>query len=164
MIRDEESLMCPPLDELLQRISQKYELVLAATRRAKQIIREQRLNPLAVDEQTARRKPLSIALADIAEGKVDQQSLMAPDIELDEPAVSEMGLFAEGEEVPEEAPDDFSGPDEGGEDASEDAGEDEADLGDVELDLDWNIEHPEENEDEPGELDLDWSPDQPKEP
>ncbi len=83
MKREEDSLMHPPLENLLARIPQKYELVLTATKRAKQIIREQRLNPSAINE-TGGLKPLSIALHDIAEGRVDKQVLLTPDIEFDE--------------------------------------------------------------------------------
>jgi DNA-directed RNA polymerase omega subunit len=81
--RDEESLMQPPLENLLARIPQKYELVLTATKRAKQIIREQRLNPGALDDSHGL-KPLSIALRDIAEGRVDKEVLLTPDVEFDE--------------------------------------------------------------------------------
>ena len=83
MRRDEESLMQPPLEDLLARIPQKYELVLTATKRAKQIIREQRLNPSAVEDPRGL-KPLSIALRDIAEGRVDKEVLLTPDVEFDE--------------------------------------------------------------------------------
>jgi DNA-directed RNA polymerase omega subunit len=83
MRRDEDTLMHPPLENLLARIPQKYELVLTATKRAKQIIREQRLNPTAIEESGGL-KPLSVALHDIAEGRVDKQVLLTPDVEFDE--------------------------------------------------------------------------------
>jgi DNA-directed RNA polymerase omega subunit len=84
MKRDDDSLMQPALEHLVARIPQKYELVLTATKRAKQIIREQRLNPGAMTEDEKHLKPLSIALRDIAEGKVDKQVLLTPDVEFDD--------------------------------------------------------------------------------
>lgn len=95
--REEDSLMYPPLEDLLERIPQKYELVLAATRRAKQIIREQRINPLGVDDSRRGRKPLSIALMDIVEGRVDAKALVQPDIEFDELEEEHTELFPEFE-------------------------------------------------------------------
>jgi DNA-directed RNA polymerase omega subunit len=84
MKRDENSLMNPPLEQLIARIPQKYELVLAAAKRAKQIIREQRINPMSVSEEQKHIKPLTIALHDIAAGKVDKEVLLTPDIEFDD--------------------------------------------------------------------------------
>jgi DNA-directed RNA polymerase omega subunit len=75
MKRDEDSLMNPPLEELRKRIPHKYELVLAATKRAKQILRQQRINPMSMDDEAKNRKPLSIALMDILSGRVDRDSL-----------------------------------------------------------------------------------------
>jgi DNA-directed RNA polymerase omega subunit len=95
MKREDDSLLSPPLERLLAEIPQKYELVLAATRRAKQIIRERLLNPVSLREEDRQRKPLSIALADIVEGKVDQQVLMAPDIQFDDIEEESLELFAE---------------------------------------------------------------------
>jgi len=95
MKHEEDSLMTPPLEKLLLKIPQKYELVLAATRRAKQIIRELRINPQAMDESRRGRKPLSIALLDIVEGRVDAKSLVAPDIEFDEYEEEAAELFPE---------------------------------------------------------------------
>lgn len=95
----EDSLMYPPLEELRRKIPQKYELVLAATRRAKQIIREQRLNPLGIPSDDKHKKPLSIALGDIVEGKVDKQSLMAPDIVFDEYEEDQLDSFPEFEHM-----------------------------------------------------------------
>ena len=83
MKRDDETLMQPPLENLLARIPQKYELVLTATKRAKQIIREQRLSPSAVEEANGL-KPLSVALRDISDGRVDKGVLLTPDVEFDE--------------------------------------------------------------------------------
>ncbi|MCH7472396.1 DNA-directed RNA polymerase subunit omega [bacterium] len=83
MKREEESLINPPLEDLIARIPDKYELVLLATRRAKQIIRERRLSQMGERGSTKQRKPLSIALEEIAAGKLELQALMAPDIEFD---------------------------------------------------------------------------------
>lgn len=83
MKREEESLMIPPLEDLQARIPQKYELVLAATRRAKQIIRQRQLNSGSEgDEQLG--KPLTLALHDIAEGRVGVEQLSEPDILFDD--------------------------------------------------------------------------------
>jgi DNA-directed RNA polymerase omega subunit len=76
----EDSLIQPSLEALLVRIPKKYELVLTATRRAKQIIRDMRLNTVGYSEDDLRRKPLSIALNDIVEGRVDTATLHIPDI------------------------------------------------------------------------------------
>lgn len=84
MQHEEDSLVYPPIEKLLVKIPQRYELVLTATRRAKQIIREMRLNPMAFGEEDRKRKPLNIALMDIIEGRVDKQALMSPDIEFDD--------------------------------------------------------------------------------
>lgn len=95
MKHEEKSLMNPPMQKLLEKIPQKYEAVLAVTRRAKQIIREQRLNPGAFTEEELKRKPLSIALDDIIEGRVDKEALMAPDLEFDDLNVVAETLFVE---------------------------------------------------------------------
>lgn len=97
MKRDEDSLMYPPIEELLEKIPQKYELVLTATKRAKQIIRQHRINPLGVEESERGRKPLSIALNDIIEGKVDEDALTMPDTFFDEETEDELALFDEPE-------------------------------------------------------------------
>ena len=81
MKREEDSLIQPPLEDLLEKIPQKYELVLAATRRAKQILRENRNN--ALEAEGTMRKPLSVALEDIVEGRIDKEALLQPDLELD---------------------------------------------------------------------------------
>jgi DNA-directed RNA polymerase omega subunit len=75
--------MQPPLENLLARIPQKYELVLTATKRAKQIIREQRLNPSSIEDSHGL-KPLSVALRDISDGRVDKEVLLTLDVEFDE--------------------------------------------------------------------------------
>lgn len=97
---EDKSLMNPPMQKLLDKIPQKYEAVLAVTRRAKQIIREQRLNPAAFTEEELKRKPLSIALDDIIDGNVDQEALMAPDLAADELETRPETLFIENEAYP----------------------------------------------------------------
>lgn len=96
-MKHDDSLLYPTLEQMLEKIPQKYELVLTATRRAKQILREQRLNPVAFTESDLRRKPLTIALADIVEGRVDKQSLMAIDIEFDEIEQEQLDMFPDTE-------------------------------------------------------------------
>jgi DNA-directed RNA polymerase omega subunit len=85
--------MYPPLEELLERIPLKFELVLAATRRAKQIIRQQRLNPGAPELDLKGRKPLSVALEDILEQRIDTVALLAQDIEYDIVEEEELDMF-----------------------------------------------------------------------
>jgi DNA-directed RNA polymerase omega subunit len=135
-MKHDDSLLYPTLEQLLEKIPQKYELVLTATRRAKQILREQRLNPVAFSDDDLRRKPLTIALADIVEGRVDKQALMTLDIEFDEVDQEQLDMFpdAEGFALPREdgSPDDL----EPEEPESDDDFEDEDDLEDVgDLDL-----------------------------
>ena len=90
---DDQSLMNPPMQELLEKLPQKYEAVLAVTRRAKQIIREQRLNPGAYTEEELHRKPLTVAINDIIDGRVDKESLMAPDLMFDDIEAEAETLF-----------------------------------------------------------------------
>lgn len=90
----EDTLMYPPLEELQEHIPQKYELVLAATRRAKQIIREFRLNPVNAELTYGNRKPLSIALTEIMSGKLDMTELLRPDFDFDQPG-DEQDMFAD---------------------------------------------------------------------
>jgi DNA-directed RNA polymerase omega subunit len=99
MKHEEDSLVYPPIEKLLEKIPQRYELVLTATRRAKQIIREMRLNPMAFSEEDRKRKPLNIALMDIIEGRVDQQALMSPDIEFDDLSKKSFDSFSGVEDL-----------------------------------------------------------------
>jgi DNA-directed RNA polymerase omega subunit len=105
MKRDEESLMVPPLEDLQARIPQKYELVLAATRRAKQIIRQRQLNA-STDDDTGG-KPLTLALHDIAQGRVGVEQLSEPDIIFDDHEEEQQDFFPELERFHrEDEPDD----------------------------------------------------------
>lgn len=88
------------MQKLLDKIPQKYEAVLAVTRRAKQIIREMRLNPSAFTDEELKRKPISIALNDIIDGKVDKDALMAPDLTFEELETQSETLFIEDEPYP----------------------------------------------------------------
>ena len=127
MKREEDSLIYPSLEKLLERMPQKYELVLAATRRAKQILREQRLNPAALEVGDKRRKPLSIALEDIIEGRVDQQALVAPDLEFDDLGDEHLDMFPDVEGIERPAA-------EGDEEAESEAGDDDVEgLEDVDI-------------------------------
>lgn len=93
----EDTLMHPPIEELRAKIPHKYELVLVATRRAKQIIRELRQNPASFSAADHAKKPLTIALQDIASGKVDKEALLAPDIEFDSYEEEQLDYFPEYE-------------------------------------------------------------------
>ena len=105
-MRDEESLMYPPMEVLLDKIPDKYALVLTATKRAKHIILQKRLNPNAEGMQDDR-KPLSIALKEIAEGVVNQSDLDLPELLMDDyvddelPVYTDLSLPIEKEVVPE---------------------------------------------------------------
>ncbi len=77
-----DTLMYPLLEDLLARIPSKYELVLLASLRAKQIIGKQQLGPTLegeVDEDVkamqSGHKPLSRALAEIAQGKLERDKI-----------------------------------------------------------------------------------------
>jgi len=96
-MKHDDSLLYPTLEHLLEKIPQKYELVLTATRRAKQILREQRLNPAAFNDDDLRRKPLSIALTDIVEGRIDKQALMTFDLEFDDLEHEKIDMFPDTE-------------------------------------------------------------------
>lgn len=134
-MKHDDSLLYPTLEQLLEKIPQKYELVLTATRRAKQLLREQRLNPVAFSDDDLRRKPLTSALADIVEGRVDKQSLMALDVEFDEIDQEQLDMFpdAEGLGVPrEDSPEgEAEAKGSGSDDDSED--DDLEDVGDLDL-------------------------------
>ncbi|HHW19124.1 MAG TPA: DNA-directed RNA polymerase subunit omega [Firmicutes bacterium] len=54
----------PPLEDLMKKVDSKYSLVIAAAKRARQIVSQKETNALAVH------KPVTIALEEIASGKV----------------------------------------------------------------------------------------------
>lgn len=58
----------PPLEELLKRVDNRYTLVVAAAKRARQIL--EGAEPLVNIDSN---KPVSIALAEVAQGKVTCQ-------------------------------------------------------------------------------------------
>jgi DNA-directed RNA polymerase omega subunit len=134
-MKHDDSLLYPTLQKLLERIPQKYELVLAATRRAKQILRQQRLNPAGFSEADLHRKPLTIALTDIVEERVDKEALMALDLEFDDIEQEQEDMFpdAEGfgrplsETASEDEPTDEPA------DASDDTDDDADDAGDLDM-------------------------------
>jgi DNA-directed RNA polymerase omega subunit len=129
MKRDEESLVNPPLQDLLVQIPQKYELVLAATRRAKQILRQQQINPMEAGDPKYR-KPLTLALMDIAAGRVDTAELMQPDVIFDEFEDEQQEFFPELENFNRDEPDEALSM------ADSDEDEDEDDVLDDELEDD----------------------------
>ncbi|MCC7477321.1 DNA-directed RNA polymerase subunit omega [bacterium] len=85
MRRDDGSLMFPPVEELVEKIPQKYELVLTATKRAKQLIIEMRHNPGQFSQEQMRTKPITLALHEIASGQLDKDALLAADIDFSDP-------------------------------------------------------------------------------
>jgi DNA-directed RNA polymerase omega subunit len=144
---EDQNLMYPPLDRLLERIPQKYELVLTATRRAKQIIREQRLNPAGVSEEDRQIKPLTLALLDIYEERVGSDALLEPDVTFEDGESEEVELFPEepgfgerpaGAEAAAEEPGEETTPP--AEATAEDEEDDfDEDLGDIDS-MDFGIE------------------------
>ena len=79
------SLTQPSLEKLLARIPSKYELVLLASKRARQIKREVDLRPERAKEFEFT-KPLTTALFEIAQGRITAEDLKYVD------------LFEEGDE------------------------------------------------------------------
>ena len=85
-------------------------------------------SPFAGDEADRHRKPLSIALGDIVDGRIDQQVLMAPDIQFDDIEQESAELFTDEGSLSES----FSSESEDTEaDDSESEDEGEDDLSDV---------------------------------
>jgi len=77
-----DTLMYPLLEDLLQQLSSKYELVTLASLRAKQVIGKLRMGPTfegELDEDVKALagglKPLSLALREIASGKLDRDKM-----------------------------------------------------------------------------------------
>lgn len=103
-MRDEDSLMYPPLEDLLKKIPDKYALVLTATKRAKHIIMQNRLNPTLLEQSPDTRKPLSIALREIADGLLDQSDLDIPESLLDDYMDDEMPVYVDMKVPTEETP------------------------------------------------------------
>ncbi|HEY8344934.1 MAG TPA: DNA-directed RNA polymerase subunit omega [Bacillota bacterium] len=63
-------MITPSLEELLDKVDSKYTLVVAAAKRARQIIEENK-NDIRQDQAL---KAVSLALVDIAEGRVVVES------------------------------------------------------------------------------------------
>ena len=84
------SLIDPPIEELLERVDSKFTLVTLSARRAREV--NSYFNQLSeglgsiVPPQVASvsRKPLSISLEEVAEGKIVYTRRPAPDDEGDE--------------------------------------------------------------------------------
>ncbi len=77
--RKKASLTQPSLEKLLEKVPSKYELVLLASRRARQIKREIDIRPDRIkDVEFA--KPLTQALYEIVEGKVTAEDLKYVDL------------------------------------------------------------------------------------
>ncbi|WP_349827972.1 DNA-directed RNA polymerase subunit omega [Brevibacterium litoralis] len=77
MAAEHEGVINPPIDDLLERADSKYELVILASRRARQInsyyqeLQEgafENVGPLVTPEPNE--KPLSIAMREVDEGKL----------------------------------------------------------------------------------------------
>lgn len=103
-MRDEDSLMYPPLEDLLKKIPDKYALVLTATKRAKHIIMQNRLNPIGIEMSKDNRKPLSIALREIVEGSIDQSDLDLPETLLDDYMEDDAPVYVDMRLPEEETP------------------------------------------------------------
>ena len=79
---EQDTLMYPLMEDLLKKIPSKFEVVVLASLRARQIIQKQRQGLSFERELDAEatlgedvRKPLSRALAEIAEGKLDKDKM-----------------------------------------------------------------------------------------
>jgi DNA-directed RNA polymerase omega subunit len=145
-MKQDDSLLYPTLQHLLEKIPQKYELVLTATRRAKQILREQRLNPAGFSEDDLRRKPLSIALTDIVEGRIDKQSLMSFDLEFDDLEQEQIDMFPDAEGFGLAKSEDAAEDQDGDEPAADVDSEEDDELEDVsDLDL-FDLDTDDDNE------------------
>jgi DNA-directed RNA polymerase omega subunit len=77
-----DTLMYPLLEDLLKQLPSKYELVTLASLRAKQVIGKLRIGPTfegEVDDDVKALagglKPLSLALREIASGKLDREKM-----------------------------------------------------------------------------------------
>jgi DNA-directed RNA polymerase subunit omega len=77
--RKKASLTQPSLERLLEKVPSKYELVLLASRRARQIKREVDLRPERIRDFEFT-KPLTQALFEIVEGKVTAEDLKYVDL------------------------------------------------------------------------------------
>lgn len=94
-----EGITNPPIDDLLEHAESKYELVIEASRRARQInayyaqLQDgmlENVGPLVTPEPNE--KPLSIALREIDEGKIQMRE--ATEADFAAPAVEEIALDA----------------------------------------------------------------------
>ncbi len=79
---EKETLMYPLIDDLLKYIPNKYELVLLASLRAKQIIHKSKMGGAPIEEledepsrDLPMRKALTQALYEIADGKLERDKL-----------------------------------------------------------------------------------------
>ncbi len=128
MKREEDSLMTPALEDLQARIPQKYELVLVATRRAKQLIRQQRLADLGAPVDTSGIKPLSIALRDIAEGRISVDDILAPEFDVDEYHDESTTIYADLPEMGDDFSQAFDSYEAAGEETEESEEVDESEI------------------------------------
>ena len=63
-------MLYPPMNELLARVNSRYELVNVVACRARQIASESDAAGISLDE-----KPVSIAVREVAEGKLDGDTM-----------------------------------------------------------------------------------------
>lgn len=61
-------MLYPPMNELLEQVPSRYMLVNVVAQRARQIASEAEENQIALDD-----KPVSMAVREVAEGKVSVQ-------------------------------------------------------------------------------------------
>ena len=147
MKREEDSLMVPPLDALQRAIPQKYELVLTATRRAKQLLRQQQMAGAMADDSARSYKPLSVALQEIADGRIGVEQLTQPDILAEDFEEEQQDYFPEIDRFHREPDEELDAADD--EDEDDEMEEDFEDEADEEEEAD--VEEPAESEgsDEP---------------
>lgn len=66
------SMINPPIMSLLNRVSDRYSLVVITAKRARQIIEERRLHP---NENEDSIKPVTVAINEINEGKIRYENV-----------------------------------------------------------------------------------------
>ena len=128
MKREDDSLMTPALEDLMARIPQKYELVLVATRRAKQLIRQQRMAELGAPVEGSSIKPLSVALRDIADGKISVDDILAPEFDVDDYQDESAAIYTDLPEMGDDFSQAFDTLETSGEEAEEGEEQDDAEV------------------------------------
>lgn len=104
MARAHDSMINPPIEELLDRVDSKFSLVTLAARRARQVNSYfnhlgEGVNNVPPQVPTVARKPLSIAFEEIAVDKIVRRAIVPGDAEADLDAASDAGTAEAADEV-----------------------------------------------------------------